>query len=94
MAELDDEIVHYIEYLQRQLLTAGAEACFDHDTLLQRRSPTDQGIAAYPMIYSEDVRNEYEAGARSFVLELSSTPTIRRRFLLKSKKKSKPYSLT
>jgi hypothetical protein len=67
MAVLDDEIVRYIEYLQRQLLTAGAEACFDHDTLLQRLSPTDQGIVAYPTIYSEDVRNEYEAGARSFV---------------------------
>jgi hypothetical protein len=52
MTELDDEIVRYIEYLQRQLLTAGAEACFDHDTLLQRLSPTDRGIDAYPAIYS------------------------------------------
>ena len=67
MTELDNEIVRYMEYLQRQLLTAGAEACFDHYTLLQSLSPSDRRMDAYPTIYSDEVRNEYEEGARTFV---------------------------
>lgn len=67
MTELDNEIVRYMEYLQRQLLTAGAEACFDHDTLLQSLSPSDRRMDAYLTIYSDEVRNEYEEGARTFV---------------------------